>query len=179
MSNENKTEQQPEGAAKLVDESKRTSVEPPVEIDESLANRGAPGQTQAEPAPSEEATAPELSKLPKDEQGNPRDLGMDEAKQVKEAVIGKLQTIYDPEIPVNIYELGLVYNVSVSLKGGVHVKMTLTSPACPVAGSLPGEVEHKLRELEFVTQAKVELVWDPQWSKDMMSEAAKLELNVM
>ncbi|MCZ7606958.1 MAG: SUF system Fe-S cluster assembly protein [Planctomycetota bacterium] len=102
-----------------------------------------------------------------------------EAKQSKEAVIRELQTIYDPEIPVNIYELGMIYNVSVGLKGDVHVKMTLTSPACPVAGTLPGEVEQKLRALSGVTQARVELVWDPPWNKSMMSEAAKLELNVM
>ncbi|MBZ0135299.1 MAG: DUF59 domain-containing protein [Planctomycetes bacterium] len=104
---------------------------------------------------------------------------MAEAKELKEAVIAKLRTVYDPEIPVNIYELGLIYNVSVGLTGSVHVKMTLTSPACPVAGTLPGEVEHKLRELDYVALAKVELVWSPQWTKDMMTEAAKLELNVM
>ena len=73
----------------------------------------------------------------------------------------------------------MIYNVSVGLKGDVHVKMTLTSPACPVAGTLPGEVEQKLRALSGVTQARVELVWDPPWNKSMMSEAAKLELNVM
>jgi FeS assembly SUF system protein len=90
-----------------------------------------------------------------------------------------MKTIFDPEIPVNIYELGMVYNVSVGLKGDVHVKMTLTSPACPVAGTLPGEVESKIAKLAQVTRAKVELVWSPPWDKSMMSEAAKLELNVM
>lgn len=169
--------QQPEGAAKLVDQSKVQPVDAPLEVDESLKNRGAPGQ--AAPADNDEKPKPDMSKLPKDEQGNPRDLNMDELRVVKDAVVAKLRTVYDPEIPVNIYELGLIYNVSVGLKGEVHVKMTLTSPACPVAGTLPGEVEHKLRELEHVTQAKVELVWSPQWTKDMMTEAAKLELNVM
>ncbi|MCA8919259.1 MAG: DUF59 domain-containing protein [Planctomycetes bacterium] len=104
---------------------------------------------------------------------------MQEAKDLKESVIAQLRTIFDPEIPVNIYELGLIYNISVGLKGDIHIRMTLTSPACPVAGTLPGEVEQKIRQLDVVTQAKVELVWDPQWNKSMMTEAAKLELNVM
>lgn len=177
MSDQTQNSKHPEGAAKLVDQSKVQSVDAPVEIDESLKNRGAPGQ--AAPEDNNEKPKPDMSKLPKDEQGNPRDLTMPEAKEVKEDVIAKLRTVFDPEIPVNVYELGLIYNVSVGLKGEVHVKMTLTSPACPVAGTLPGEVEHKLRELDRVTQAKVELVWSPQWTKDMMSEAAKLELNVM
>jgi FeS assembly SUF system protein len=176
MSDNTQKSTHPEGAAKLVDQSKVH----PVEVDESLKSRGAPGQASA-PAgsPGEEEKTPDLAKLPKDEQGNPRDLTVDELRQVKDAVVAKLRTVYDPEIPVNIYELGLIYNVSVGLKGEVHVKMTLTSPACPVAGTLPGEVEHKLRELDHVTKAKVELVWSPQWTKDMMTEAAKLELNVM
>ena len=169
---------QPEGAAKLVDQSKVHPVDAPIEVDDSLKNRGAPGQG-TEPADNNEERKPDLTKLPRDEAGNPRDLTMAEAKETKEAVIAKLRTIYDPEIPVNVYELGLIYNVSVGLKGDVHVKMTLTSPACPVAGTLPGEVEHKIREIDFVSQAKVELVWSPQWTKDMMTEAAKLELNVM
>ena len=179
MSNEPKTEPQPEGAAKLVDPDKLKAVTPPVEVDRSLMSRGAPGTRTAPAAPPKELPPPDLSKLPKDEQGNPRDLTLAEAKQSKESVIRELQTIYDPEIPVNIYELGMIYNVSVGLKGDVHVKMTLTSPACPVAGTLPGEVEQKLRALSGVTQARVELVWDPPWNKSMMSEAAKLELNVM
>ena len=104
---------------------------------------------------------------------------MAEVQALGEQIVEQLKTVYDPEIPVNIYELGMIYNVSVGLKGDVHVKMTLTSPACPVAGTLPGEVEQKLRNLSGVTQARVELVWDPPWNKSMMSEAAKLELNVM
>ena len=176
MTEDNKTESHPEGAAKLVSADKVKPVE--AEVDSSLMNRGAPGQSGAAPAEKSESSGPDLSKLPKDEQGNPRDLTVPEAKQLKEGVIDCLRTIYDPEIPVNVYELGLIYNVSVGMKGEVHVKMTLTSPACPVAGTLPGEVEHKIKQLEHVTSAKVELVWSPQWTKDMMSEAAKLELNV-
>lgn len=169
----------PEGAAKLVDPDKVKPVEPPIEIDESLKSRGAPGQAQAPQAAEKPAAGPDLSKLPKDDSGNPRDLTMAEAKELKEEVISKMRTVFDPEIPVNIYELGLVYNVSVGLKGEVNVKMTLTSPACPVADKLPGEVEAKIKTVDRVTGANVDLVWDPPWDKSMMSEAAKLELNVM
>jgi FeS assembly SUF system protein len=95
---------------------------------------------------------------------------------IEAAVVAALKTCYDPEIPVDIYELGLVYGVRVDADGAVEVRMTLTSPACPVAGSLPGEVESKVRTVPGVKSARVELVWDPPWDKEMMSEAAKLEL---
>jgi FeS assembly SUF system protein len=95
---------------------------------------------------------------------------------IESSVIEALQTIYDPEIPVNIYELGLIYNVDVMPSGEVAICMTLTSPACPVAGSLPPEVEQKVREVPGVTDATVEVVWDPPWNPEMMSEASKLEL---
>lgn len=91
-------------------------------------------------------------------------------------VIEALRLVYDPEIPVNIYELGLIYDIDVDEYGAVDVEMTLTSPACPVAGSLPGEVENKIRQVEGVTDVHVELVWEPPWSFDRMSEEAKLEL---
>lgn len=100
---------------------------------------------------------------------------VDRAK-VEADVIDVLKTIYDPEIPVDIYDLGLIYKVEVDERGGVDVQMTLTSPACPVAGSLPGEVEMKVRAVEGVTGARIDLVWDPPWDKDMMSEAAQLKL---
>ena len=100
---------------------------------------------------------------------------VDRAK-VETDVIDVLKTIYDPEIPVDIYDLGLIYKVEVDDRGGVDVQMTLTSPACPVAGSLPGEVEMKIRGVEGVTDARIDLVWDPPWDKDMMSEAAQLKL---
>ena len=87
-----------------------------------------------------------------------------------------LKTCYDPEIPVNIVELGLIYEVNVSEGNDVHVKMTLTSPACPVAESLPPEVENKIKMLPDVNSAKVEITFDPPWEKDMMSEEAKMEL---
>jgi len=101
--------------------------------------------------------------------------GIDPAR-IRQAVIEALCTVYDPEIPVNIYELGLIYEVDVDAAGRVDVQMTLTSPACPVAGTLPGEVEQKVRGVAGVTDANIDLVWDPPWDKDMMTEAAKLQL---
>ncbi len=95
---------------------------------------------------------------------------------LRQRVIEALKTCYDPEIPVDIYELGLIYDVALVGSGQVEIKMTLTSPACPVAGSLPGEVEQKVRGVEGVSGARVELVWDPPWDKDRMSEAAQVKL---
>jgi len=95
---------------------------------------------------------------------------------LKQKVIDTLCTIFDPEIPVNIYELGLIYNLDVQPDGKVDIRMTLTSPMCPVAGSLPPEVETKVNEVPGVTNVSVEMVWDPPWSMDKMSEAAKLQL---
>jgi FeS assembly SUF system protein len=97
-------------------------------------------------------------------------------ESLEERVVAALKTCYDPEIPVDIYELGLVYSLDVSEVGDVQVKMTLTSPACPVAGSLPGEVEARIRAVPGVASVRVELVWEPTWTMDMMSEAAKLRL---
>jgi len=94
-------------------------------------------------------------------------------------VIEAIQTCYDPEIPVNIYELGLIYDLRVSAEGDVEIKMTLTSPHCPVAGSLPGEVQEKVRTVPGVKDVKLELVWDPPWEMSKMSEAAKLALGLL
>jgi len=96
--------------------------------------------------------------------------------EIREAVVDVLRTVYDPEIPVDIYELGLVYDVDVQEGGAVRIRMTLTSPMCPVAESLPPEVEAKARSVEGVKDVAVDLVWDPPWDPAMMSEAAKLEL---
>jgi FeS assembly SUF system protein len=98
---------------------------------------------------------------------------------LEEKIIAMLKTCYDPEIPVNIFELGLIYEVQIDNEGNVIVKMTLTSPACPVAGSLPGEVQEKVYSIPEVRNVKVELVWNPPWDKDMMSDAAKLELGML
>ena len=101
------------------------------------------------------------------------------ANQAAEArVIEAIRMCYDPEIPVNVYDLGLIYDVSVSTDGVADIKMTLTSPACPVAGSLPGEVETRVKNVDGITDAKVEIVWDPPWTPERMSEAAKLQLNI-
>ena len=99
--------------------------------------------------------------------------------QIEDKIVEALKTVYDPEIPVNIYELGLIYNVAVDDAGHVDVTMTLTSPACPVAGTLPGDVEMKVQSVPGVTSAHVEVVWDPVWNPSMMSEAAQLELGMM
>src|SRR5512144_240032 len=98
---------------------------------------------------------------------------------LRERVEDALRTVYDPEIPVNIYELGLIYDIDITGEGVVRVKMTLTAPSCPVAGVIPGEVEARLRAVEGVTDAEVELVWDPPWDASRMSEAARLELGFM
>lgn len=98
---------------------------------------------------------------------------------LREQVIEVIRSIYDPEIPVNIYELGLVYDIEIDESQFVNIRMTLTSPACPVAGTLPPEVEHKVSMVPGVSGAKVELVWDPPWDMSKMSEAAKLQLNLM
>lgn len=97
---------------------------------------------------------------------------------LKQKVIDVLKTVYDPEIPVDIYELGLVYGIDVEADGKVEITMTLTSPACPVAESLPPEVEQKVSAIEGVSAAKVEITWDPPWSPDRMSEAARLTLGM-
>ena len=101
-----------------------------------------------------------------------------EVEEIKERVIEMLRTVYDPEIPVNIYELGLVYDLEVDPSGAVDIQMTLTSPMCPVAESLPPEVQEKVGSVLGVSTAKVEVVWDPPWSMERMSEAAKLELGM-
>ena len=97
---------------------------------------------------------------------------------IKEQVIKEIKKIYDPEIPVNIYELGLIYDIEVDEKNNVKINMTLTSPNCPVAESLPKEVKEGAMQVEGIEDVDLELVWDPPWNKDMMSEAAKLELNL-
>ncbi len=96
---------------------------------------------------------------------------------LKEKVINEIKKIFDPEIPVNIYELGLIYDVSI-IEKNVKVKMTLTTPNCPVAESLPKEVKESIMEIDGVDKVDLDLVWEPPWDKSMMSEAAKLELNL-
>ena len=97
---------------------------------------------------------------------------------IKNQVIEEIKKIYDPEIPVNIYELGLIYKIEVDEKNKVDVDMTLTSPNCPVAESLPNQVKENIKRVEGVSDVNLNLVWEPPWDKDKMSEAAKLELNL-
>lgn len=100
-------------------------------------------------------------------------------EEIKEKVIACLQTIFDPEIPVNIYELGLIYEVNVLPINNVQIVMTLTAPSCPAAQSLPIEVDQKVREIEGINDVHVAVTWDPPWNKSMMSEAAQLELGFL
>jgi len=98
--------------------------------------------------------------------------------ELKDQIIAEVKKIYDPEIPVNIYELGLIYDIKVENKNTAKVKMTLTSPNCPVAESLPKEVKDSIMQVEGIDKVDLDLVWDPPWDKTMMSESAKLELNL-
>ena len=123
-----------------------------------------------EPPP---AQTPPGSSPPADGSGTPVP-----AEELREKVVAALETCYDPEIPVNIYELGLIYDVDISEAGAVTVRMTLTSPACPAAASLPPEVEAKVRDIPGVSGAKVEVVWDPPWTPERMSEAARVQLGL-
>ena len=103
---------------------------------------------------------------------------MDKQK-LEQDIVKILKTCYDPEIPVDIYDLGLIYEIKIAADANAYIKMTLTSPACPVAGSLPGEVEDKVRSVKGVNDVYIDLVWDPPWDKDMMTEEAKLTLGFL
>lgn len=100
-------------------------------------------------------------------------------EQLEDKIVAVLKTIYDPEIPVDIYELGLIYEVRINKEGHVDIDMTLTSPNCPVAESLPKDVKEKVETVEGVSSAEIHIVFDPPWDKDMMSEEAKLELGFL
>lgn len=102
-----------------------------------------------------------------------------EKKQLEGAIINALKTVYDPEIPVDIYELGLIYEIKINDQKEATVVMTLTSPSCPVAESLPVEVEQKVAGVDGITKSSIELVWEPPWDKDMMSEEAMVELGLI
>lgn len=101
---------------------------------------------------------------------------MDE--QMRDNVIAALRTVYDPEIPINIYDLGLIYDIDLLPEGRVDIRMTLTAPACPVAGEMPGIVEERVMQVPGVDQVRVDLVWDPPWGRERLSEAARLQLGL-
>lgn len=111
-------------------------------------------------------------------QGHVERPGPSEPEGLREKVVNSLRSVFDPEIPVNIYELGLVYDVRIDGQGRVEISMTLTSPGCPVAGSMPGEVEARVGAVPGVSHVKAEVVWDPPWCPDLMTEAARLELGM-
>ena len=107
------------------------------------------------------------------------DAGNDKtAEALRERIVAALKTVFDPEIPVSIYDLGLIYDLKVGESGDVSIRMTLTTPACPVAELLPTQVEAKVKAVDGVSDAKVEIVWDPPWTPERMSEAARLQLNL-
>ncbi len=114
----------------------------------------------------------------KDQEKMPEGDTLPVVKPLRERVIEVLKTCYDPEIPVDIWELGLIYEINISEGNDVHIMMTLTSPACPVAETLPPDVEQKVRDIPDVNSAKVEITFEPPWEKDMMSEEARLELGM-
>ena len=132
-----------------------------------------PMNTPATPALDPE---PSPAALPAEPLAEP--LALAQIEEVKSRIIEALHTCFDPEIPVNIYELGLIYDIAVEPTGAVKVRMTLTTPACPAAGSLPPEVQRKVRTVPNVTSAQVDVIWDPPWDKSRMSEAAKLQLGI-
>ena len=109
---------------------------------------------------------------------NPSSEGPIDTEAIKEEIVKALKTVYDPEIPVDIYELGLIYEIKVEEDGNTYVQMTLTAPNCPAAGILPGQVESSARSVEGVYDVKLDLVFDPPWTPERMSEAAKLELGM-
>ena len=132
-----------------------------------------PFDTSALTAPAEPAGAPAAS-------GPPAEIEADPVRtlELKPLIVEQLSTVFDPEIPVNIYELGLIYDVAVDKQGLAVVRMTLTAPGCPAAVTLPAEVQGKVKGIEGVTDARVDLVWEPPWDKDRMSDAAKLQLGI-
>jgi FeS assembly SUF system protein len=124
-------------------------------------------------------TADQVAEVTLPAESAPTALVAVEDKLLEGKIIAALKTVYDPEIPVDIYELGLIYKIEIDAEKNVTLKMTLTAPACPVAGTLPGEVEQRVKSVEGVKDATVELVWDPPWSRDMMSETALLTLGMI
>lgn len=101
-----------------------------------------------------------------------------DSEALKESVITALKTVFDPEIPVNIYDLGLIYDITVNEENHAHIQMTLTSPGCPVAQTFPGTVEQAVNQVEGISDCNVELVWEPPWTQERMSEVARLELGI-
>jgi FeS assembly SUF system protein len=129
--------------------------------------------------PKEQEAAPDARASAEPESADSPEVGQElSTEKLEEMIVDAIRTVYDPEIPVNIYDLGLIYDLRVEGGGRVSVKMTLTTPHCPVAGSMPGMVEQAVRMVHAVKDCDIELVWDPPWNPDMMTEAARLQLNI-
>src|SRR5688572_4201873 len=142
--------------------------------DMSEIQESQPAKPRAQPTPGTTSPAPVSPSAPAAAEssfGTP-------APDLRESVVQVLQSCYDPEIPVNIYDMGLIYGIDVSPAGDVGIKMTLTSPACPVAETLPPDVQRKVSEIPGVKSAKVDVVWEPTWGKHLLSEAARLQLGL-
>lgn len=143
-------------------------------VDQLRAEAGTGASKPATPK-KERPIQPHVNRI----SASPAALKSERQLALEREIIKVLMTVYDPEIPVDIYQLGLVYDIDIDAEDNVHVRMTLTAPGCPVAGTLPPAVEQKINAVEGVRSATVELVWEPQWTKDMMSEAAQLQLGLM
>lgn len=172
--------------AKSGESSKPLESTPPTASSSPAAPRGASGDSS--PSTSSSASAPNEGSAPSSPTasssasapgGASGALSVEEQDRIREEVFDQTRTIFDPEIPVSIHALGLIYGVDVSEDGKVFVRMTLTAPNCPAAGSLPVEVKMKAQGVAGVTEAEVAVVWEPVWNKDMMSEEAKLELGFL
>ena len=140
---------------------------------EALSERAAPKP----PAPPGDGPrhAPHQNRI----SASPAALKSPETLALEHQIIDALKTVYDPEIPVDIYELGLIYDIDIDPEQNVHVRMTLTAPGCPVAGTMPVQVGERVEAIDGVKSATIELVWDPPWQKEMMSEAARLQLGFL
>ncbi len=156
-----------------------TATQWPLPTPEQANPRPSLASTQVTPPPEEEPK-PEVAAEAEEEAPpiNLEPVSDEDAERIESDVVTTLKTIFDPEIPVDIYELGLIYGIDVSDGPSVNVKMTLTSPNCPAAQSLPAEVKQKTGAVDGVVQASVDIVWEPAWSPEMMSEEAQLELNL-
>ena len=154
-----------------------------------LPHSGKVDQLRAEAAKSAATTPTTTPPKPKKERpilphvnrisASPAALKSEKQLEIEREVIKACRNVFDPEIPVNIYDLGLIYDIDVDPEDRVHVRMTLTAPGCPVAGTLPPQIERQIEAIPQVRSATVELVWEPQWTKEMMSEAAQLQLGLM
>ena len=154
-----------------------------------LPHSGKVDQLRAEAAKSPATTTTTTPSKPKKERpilphvnrisASPAALKSERQLEIEREVIKACRNVFDPEIPVNIYDLGLIYDIDVDPEDRVHVRMTLTAPGCPVAGTLPPQIERQIEAIPQVRGATVELVWEPQWTKDMMSDAAQLQLGLM